>query len=128
MPQAHQFVKGLSAGWIIAQAAQIGESTVNAVTEIMRRFEHPQQGFNGAMGILHLAKAYPPQKLEAACKRCLHFKMVSCRSVRSVLKQNLESAPLPGETTTSENPRDVLMHENLRRDFNCDEHEERPQQ
>ena len=40
MPEEHQFVKGLTPGWIIAQAAKIGPETVNAVTEVMRRSEH----------------------------------------------------------------------------------------
>ena len=73
MPKDHQFVKGLTPGWIIAQAAKVGHNTVNFVAEIMHRNGHVQQGFNTSLGVLSLAKAYTPQRLESACKRCLHF-------------------------------------------------------
>jgi len=56
MPKEHQFVKGLTPGWIIAQTAKIGQCTVDAVSEVMRRNEHVQQGFNSALGILQLGK------------------------------------------------------------------------
>jgi transposase len=116
MPKDHQFVKGLSAGWIIAQAAKIGNNTVNVVAEIMHKNEHVQQGFNASLGILSLAKAYTPQRLESACKRCLHFKTVTYRAIKSVLVNNLDQQKIssPAATATTQ----VIDHENLRRKFN----------
>ena len=117
MPKAHQFVKGLTPGWIIAQASEIGTNTVNAVALTMQRSEHVQQGFNAALGVLRLAKAYTPQRLEAACKRCLHHKAVTYRSLKAVLENNLDQQPLSGEHTATHQPPSVVVHENLRRDF-----------
>jgi transposase len=117
MPQKHQFVKGLTPGWIIAQAAKIGEATVNTVAAEMRRCEHVQQGFSRALGILQLAKAYTPERLEAACRRCLHFNSTSYQAVKSVLAKGLDEQSLPacGKNNCQDSPR--IMHENLRRDF-----------
>jgi transposase len=115
MPKAHQFVKGLTPGWIIAQAAKIGDNTVNAVTEVMRRSEHVQQGFNGAMGVLSLAKGYSPERLEAACRRALHFKSVSYRSLKAILTRNLDKEPLPARETARQ--QSIVFHENLRRNY-----------
>src|SRR4030042_6165649 len=39
MPREHQFVKGLTPGWIMAQAAKIGDNTTGAVAEV-RSEEH----------------------------------------------------------------------------------------
>ena len=117
MPKDHQFVKGLTPGWIIAQAAKIGDSTVNAVAAVMRRSEHVQQGFNGALGILSLAKAYTPQRLEAACCRCLYFNTVNYRALKSVLLRELDLQPLPNLPVTERQPPKPIVHENLRRDF-----------
>jgi transposase len=115
MPKEHQFVKGLTPGWIIAQAAKIGEHTVNAVTTVMRRSEHVQQGFNAALGVLQLAKAFTPERLELACKRCNHFNCVTYRALKSVLENNLEQQELPEATSSTTNQ--VIIHENLRREF-----------
>lgn len=115
MPKEHQFVKGLTPGWIIAQAAKIGENTVNAVTTVMRRSEHVQQGFNGALGVLQLAKAFTPERLELACKRCLYFNCVTYRALKSVLENNLEQQGLPEKVENTNSS--VIIHENLRREF-----------
>lgn len=118
MPKAHQFVKGLTPGWLIAQAAEIGENTVAALSTIMRRSEHVQQGFNAALGVLRLAKAFTPQRLEAACSRCIHYNTVNYRSLKAVLSQNLEKQPLPGKERNSNSAdTSTLVHENLRRDY-----------
>ena len=118
MPKEHQFVKGLSAGWIIAQATKVGNNAVNVVAQIMKKNEHVQQGFNSSLGVLKLAKVYTPERLESACKRCLHFKTVTYRSIKSVLENNLDQQALPNSSTTGETPAQALVHENLRRNFN----------
>ena len=117
MPEAHQFVKGLTPGWIIAQAAKVGQSTVDAVSEVMRRNEHVQQGFNSALGILQLAKVYTPGKLELACQRCIHFNCVSYRSIKSVLVNKLEQGGVAGEVNNTSDKERTIVHENLRRNF-----------
>jgi transposase len=117
MPCEHQFVKGLSPGWIIAQAAKIGENTVNAVGQVMRQCEHVQQGFNAALGVLSLAKAYTPQRLESACQRCIHFNTVTYRALKSVLANNLDQKPICKSGAPQHDPRQVIVHENLRLDF-----------
>jgi transposase len=117
MPKEHQFVKGLTPGWIVAQAAKIGENTVNAVAAVMRRCEHVQQGFNAALGILSFAKAYSPERLEAACRRCLHFNSVSYRALKSVLTNNLDQQPLSDCAATTGQGGMPLVHENLRLDY-----------
>ena len=117
MPREHQFVKGLTPGWIMAQAAKIGDNTTGAVAEVMRRSEHVQQGFNAALGILKLAKVYTPQRLENASLRCIHFRTVTYRALKSVLEKKLDQQPLSSYLVPEQSSQ-VIMHENLRLDFN----------
>jgi transposase len=124
MPKEHQFVKGLTPGWIVAQAAKIGENAVNAVSIVMRRCEHVQQGFNSALGVLSFAKAYPPERVEAACGRCLHYNSVSYRALKSILEHNLDQQPLTGVPAIRRNVKKNIMHENLRRNFGQNKSEE----
>ena len=118
MPKAHQFVKGLTPGWIISQASNIGSHTVEVISAIMRRAEHVQQGFNAALGILRLAKVYTSQRLEAASKRCIHFGTKNYRSVKSVLDNNLDKQPIEVKTEekTAEQI-DIFTHENIRGNY-----------
>jgi hypothetical protein len=63
------------------------------------------------LGILRLGKRYGNERLEAACRRALVMGGRSYKHVDSILKNGLESAPLPGdaeETTPS------VQHENVR--------------
>jgi transposase len=118
MPQAHQFVKGLTPGWIMAQAAKIGQNTVDVVAAIMKRSEHVQQGFNAALGVLRFAKVYTEPRLEAACARCLHYRTTTYRALKSVLQNNLDKVPI-NDTAAQQNMHDdePLVHENLRGDY-----------
>jgi transposase len=119
MPAPHQFVKGLTPGWIIAQAAKIGENTVNAVGQVMRRSEHIQQGFNAALGVLGLARAFAPERLEKACQRCIHYNTVTYRALKSVLAKNLDQQPIADLATPQPESLPTIIHENLRLNFDA---------
>jgi transposase len=58
---------------------------------------HPEQGFRSALGIIRLGKAAGNERLEAACKRALHFGACSYRSVQSILNKHLEAQSLEQE-------------------------------
>jgi transposase len=118
MPKAHQFVKGLTPGWIMAQAAKIGQNTVDVIEAIMKRSEHVQQGFNAALGVLRFAKVYTEPRLEAACARCLHYRTTTYQALKSVLQNNLDKLTL-NEGTQEQllSADELLVHENLRRDY-----------
>jgi transposase len=118
MPKSHQFVKGLTPGWIIAQAAQIGQNTVDVVSAIMQRSEHVQQGFNAALGVLRLSKVYTKERLEAACARCMHYRMTTYRALKSVLQNNLDQQPVtPALKNTTRVEGCAISHENVRGDY-----------
>jgi hypothetical protein len=44
-------------------------------------------------GILRLRKSYGPDRLEAACGRAFEINGLSCSSVASILKNNIDRRP-----------------------------------
>jgi transposase len=112
MPPNHAFVKGWSKEWFITKAMETGPATADIVAHIMRLREHVEQGFNAAMGVLQLTKAYPSQRVESACQRALYFKAYSLRTIKSILEKQLDKQVLlPLPNTVAEQP---ILHENIR--------------
>jgi hypothetical protein len=85
--------------------------TAALLEAIMASKAHPQQGFKACLGILRRAKEYPSNRVERASARALHFRTLNSGSFASILRNNLDQLPLPGEET----PQQVLpLHENIR--------------
>lgn len=78
--------------WCLKQA----EATGAACHRFVRRlFAHRVlDNLRGAQALIRLTKKYGAARLEAACARALHFDNVQYRTVKSILKQGLDQAPL----------------------------------
>ena len=77
---------------------------------ILQSRPHPQQAFRSCLGLMRLGKTYGDSRLEAACTRALLYKTTSYTSVKSILKNGLDSAPLE-ESPIASKPID---HPNIR--------------
>ena len=113
MPPNHRYVKGWSQEFFIHRAQTIGPHVTEAVTMVMQRQKHPEQGYRSAMGILALARQYTSQRLEAACQRALHFHYVNRAVLRSILESGLDGKPLT-QPDRQLPPRLQLVHGNIR--------------
>jgi hypothetical protein len=110
MPPAHQAYKTQSKEKFLNWAAQIGPYTTAQVQAIFDKREYEEQAFRSIRGLQYLNTTYGSERLEAACRRAHAFSIVGQRRVRSILKSNLESVPLPDET-----PHVIpIAHENVR--------------
>ena len=74
----------------------------------MEHREHPEHGFRSCLGLIRLAKLYPPERVEQACRRALDLEAYNYRSVKSLLERNLEN--MDPETTQ----RIIPLHANVR--------------
>ena len=101
------------AGWnaqrFLDWAARIGPHTQAAIEHVLSGRAHPLQGYRTALGILRLAKAYGPERLEAACDRAFCIHAVTWRSINSILKNSLDRQT--PKTTQASLP---LDHANVR--------------
>lgn len=112
MPEAHRRYLEWSPGRLISWAATVGPETAGLVTAILERRPHPEHGYRACLGIMRLAKHYPPARVEAASGRALLLGATSYRSVKSILARGLDSVPLPAVPEPL--PGLGIVHENLR--------------
>lgn len=110
MPKAHREYAKWTPERIINWMSDIGPNAAELAKAIIEIRPHPQQGFRSCMGVIGLAKGYPRQRVDAACKRALDINSLTYKSVQSILKNNLDSQPLPA--TEPEQP--ALFHDNIR--------------
>jgi transposase len=108
-PKSHQRYLEWTPSRIIDWAGKIGPQCALVVQNVMSARPHPEQGFRSCLGIIRLAKAHGEARLEAACRRALHFGTLSYRSIESILDKRLEAQPLQGDMTGSSPD-----HENVR--------------
>ncbi|HEX2958198.1 MAG TPA: IS21 family transposase [Chitinispirillaceae bacterium] len=110
MPSNHKIVRGWSPQWLIGRAQIVGPFTKEAAELILKKHNHPQQGFNSVMGILNLAKQYTAQRLELAAQRALRFQCATYRSIKCILEQCLDKE----ETLPKASGSVIAGHDNLR--------------
>jgi len=78
--------------WCLTQAEAVGPDCHRLVR---RLFAHKVlDNLRAAQGVIGLGKKYGTARLEAACRRALHFDNVKYRTVKSILHQGLDQAPL----------------------------------
>jgi hypothetical protein len=77
-----------------AEAAQIGSATVAVVGSLL---DDPVIDRLPTVGrLLRLRQRYGDDRLEAACRRALHFDDPAYRTVKRILTEGWDAAPLPG--------------------------------
>jgi len=110
MPRAHLDQVDWTPERLTDWAKKTGPRTAALLDAVMASKAHPQQGFKACLGVLRLAKDYPASRIERASARALHFRTLNSGSVASILKNNLDQLPLPGEEPQQTLP----LHENIR--------------
>lgn len=108
-PKSHQKYLQWTPGRMIDWAKSIGPECGRLVESLLEDRPHPEQGFRSCLGIIRLGKAVGNTRLEAACRRALHFRTCSYASIKSILQKQLEAQPLEQEL-----PLPSPTHENLR--------------
>ena len=108
-PKSHQKHLQWTPSRLIDWAAKTGPHCAKVVEEILRRQPHPEMGYRSCLGIINLGKGAGLERLEAACKRALHFQTCSYRSIKSILQGRLENQPIEEQL-----PLPSPSHENLR--------------
>jgi len=78
--------------WCLRQAEAIGP----ACRELIERLFSSRvlDNLRAAQGIVALGKPYGAARLESACRRALHFDNPRYRTVKEILKQGLDQAPV----------------------------------
>ena len=91
-------------------AQTIGPNTARLFERIMNDKPHPEMGYRSCLGIIRLAGQYSPTRMEAAAGRALVTGACRYQSVKSILKNSLDTVP-PVEPLPSPPP---PPHDNIR--------------
>jgi transposase len=111
MPANHQKAKeygGYTEEQLISQAEKIGEHAKNAIKKILASNSFIEQGYNSALGVIHLVKKFEKERVEKACEILAESK-VTYTSIKNLLENNMDKK---GEKTIVK--MEVIKHENLR--------------
>lgn len=109
MPSSHRAHAQWTPSRILEWAAKVGPNTAAMAEELMRRRQHPEQGFRACLGLIRLKDTYDEQRLERACARALRCRAFSYKSVVSILRHKLEQVE-PAQQERGALP----AHENIR--------------
>ena len=106
-------------------AASIGPSVRAVVEKIFARYPRPELGYRPFLALTRDAKTFGHHRLDAACARGLALAGPygpTRKSIHAILARNLETAPLPEDTTPPLPPRNP--HDNIRGPNYFDQKEE----
>lgn len=108
-PKAHQKYLQWTPSRLLHWAGNVGPCCAKLVDHIMKSRPHPEMGYRSVMGIMRLGKGVGDARLEAACRRALHFGTCTYKSIQSILENQLDQQPLEQEL-----PLNSPSHENVR--------------
>ena len=110
MPRAHLDQVEWTPERLTQWAKKTGPCCAALLEAIMASKAHPQQGFKACLGVLRLTRTYPAERIERAAARALRFRTLNSSSVASILRNNLDQLPVPGDESQQALP----LHGNIR--------------
>ena len=110
MPPSHRAHLEWTPSRLVSWAKTVSPHTAALAERILASRPHPEHSYRACLGLMSLAKRYGNERVGAACQRALASGAISYTSVKSILAQNLDRAPLPAASPAPPPPE----HENLR--------------
>ena len=112
MPPHHQHMQQIK-GWnkedLLAQAARIGTSVLQAASLMLDNSIYIEQNYKACFGMLMLEKKYTRQRLQAACARALQGTRVNYTMIKNILERGLDKQVPSADINTA-----TLLHDNIR--------------
>lgn len=108
MPHEHRRYLEWTPERIKSWGEKIGPKTRQLMEAIMQHREHAEHGYRSCLGLIRLARLYPPERVEQACRRALDLQAFNYKSVKSLLERGLENVSSDGQQTI------IPLHANVR--------------
>lgn len=96
-PASHRAHLEWTPSRLIDWGKTIGTHTAAVVEHVIRSKPHPEQGYRSALGLLRLSNKFGSVRLEQACERAIAIRSANYRTVKTLLQQRMEAAPLREE-------------------------------
>jgi transposase len=110
MPPSHRAHLEWTPSRLVEWAQTVSPATAALAEKMLSSRPHPEHSYRACLGLMSLARRYGNERVSAACARALASGAVSYSSVKSILAENLDRAPLPVASPAPAPPE----HENLR--------------
>lgn len=94
MPKKHRVIAEVNAQNLLNWSEKVGPKTNTIISRLLSSEMHPEQTYRKCLGILRLGGRYGEDRLEAACKRALHFGVNTYKGIEAVLKNGCDKLPL----------------------------------
>lgn len=111
MPEEHKEYQQWNGTRFLLWADKIGKNTSAVIRSFLTTHPVEQQGYKTCMALLKLTDKYPPQRLEAACKKALSFTpSPSYKIIASILKSGQDRIEEDKETGESGTHREASKY------------------
>lgn len=116
MPKKHRVIAEVNEQHLLDWSEKVGSQTNSVISQLLSSEMHPEQTYRKCLGILRLGGRYGEERLEAACKRALHFGVPTYKGIQAVLKSGCDKLPLPLEADEADKEQlpKPLHHDNIR--------------
>lgn len=112
MPPSHQHHAQWSPERVIRWGHNIAPNVGLVCEVIVAKKKHPEQGCRSALGVIRFEKKYGKERLIKACERAMVLRSASYNTVKMILENKTENAPLPQESLPFAPT--LSRHENIR--------------
>ena len=105
MPSNHRFVLELDAQWLLKRGQAVGPHTTEYLKALLQARRFPEQAYRSCLGVLSLARKFPPDKVENACQQLLKAHLCSYQDLKAELARlpTVDPAPQSHENIRGEN-------------------------
>jgi transposase len=100
-PKSHQAHLEWTPSRLVNWAGSIGPNTARLFERILADKPHPEMGYRACLGLMRLARQYSPERMEAAAHRALLTGACRYQSVKSILKNSLDSLPVSHQESST---------------------------
>ncbi len=111
MPVKHEKHHKWSPGRLMNWAKGIGDDVLVWVKAILDGKAHHEQAYRVCLGVLNLAREYPHERVNHACRIANHHKLYRYKHIKDILKTNQDKLPTSTVCSTEYIPQD---HANIR--------------
>lgn len=91
MPESHIAVRnGMDPEYLKKQASYVGENVLAFAVKLLDKGLLTPQHFKSCQGVISLARKYPKDRVDKACKRALVYNSITYKAVQGILEKNLD--------------------------------------
>ncbi|MCK5787221.1 MAG: IS21 family transposase [Candidatus Sabulitectum sp.] len=110
MPEKHSRYLKMTPEKILNWTSRVGERASELAGTILKRKDHPAQGYRVILGIMSLGRKYGEDRLENACGMALKMNSLRLRDLKMILEKELDISLFDG----IEEEEEPIIHGNIR--------------